>query len=312
MAHKDDIGFDFQPELPVGISCVGGRYLLFDVRVATYLRRNHNICGMTIGSLPLAPSQNLFLGMPIEIMPEEAQVLVEKKVAFIVDDAREHQRALQTADAARRADYRAHLQKQTQSVEQVRAQERAESKKRGLEKVSKKAAGTPQTSVNDQPARDPLDFENVQESQAHQSSQADDNVADSTASGVTTGYEITPTTSQLLVPTNAPSPSLSNASTQAAVPNLPSSYPLYRHLHSQGYFATPGLRFGCQYTVYPGDPLRFHSHFLAVGTEWDEEIDLMDIVGGGRLGTGVKKGFLIGAQSPVGDVRTFSVEWAAM
>jgi len=46
---------------------------------------------------------------------------------------------------------------------------------------------------------------------------------------------------------------------------------------------TPGLRFGCHYTVYPGDPLRFHSHFLATGADWDEEFDLLDIVGGGRL-----------------------------
>jgi len=93
---------------------------------------------------------------------------------------------------------------------------------------------------------------------------------------------------------------------------MPTSYPLYAHLHGLGYFLSPGLRFGCQYLVYPGDPLRFHSHFLAVGVDWDQEIDLMDIVGGGRLGTGVKKGYLLGGREPEGDVRTFSVEWAGM
>jgi tRNA splicing endonuclease len=71
-----------------------------------------------------------------------------------------------------------------------------------------------------------------------------------------------------------------------------------------------------------GDPLRFHSHFLAVGHDWDEEIDLLDIVGGGRLGTGVKKGYLIGGVDPDkesveaddqhGNVRAFCIEWAAM
>lgn len=82
---------------------------------------------------------------------------------------------------------------------------------------------------------------------------------------------------------------------------------------------TPGLRFGCDYTVYPGDPLRFHSHFVATGYEWDEEIRLLDIVGGGRLGTGVKKGFLIGGENPerksTGEddrVRTFCIEWGGM
>lgn len=47
----------------------------------------------------------------------------------------------------------------------------------------------------------------------------------------------------------------------------------------------------------------------------------MDIVGGGRLGTGVKKGWLFGGRMPgggedgdgdEGSMRTFSVEWAAM
>jgi len=118
-------------------------------------------------------------------------------------------------------------------------------------------------------------------------------------------YRVTPATSRLLLPTPLSTP-------KSTVDDLPSSYPLYRHLHDKGFFMTPGLRFGCQYTVYPGDPLRFHSHFLAVGTQWDEEIDLMDIVGGGRLGTGVKKGFLLGGASPTGNVRTFSVEWAVM
>lgn len=87
---------------------------------------------------------------------------------------------------------------------------------------------------------------------------------------------------------------------------------------------SPGLRFGCQYCVYPGDPLRFHSHFLAVGKGWDEEFDLMQLVGGGRLGTGVKKGFLVGGKekrfrevdegeggSEKG-VRAFSIEWSGM
>jgi tRNA-splicing endonuclease subunit Sen34 len=99
-------------------------------------------------------------------------------------------------------------------------------------------------------------------------------------------------------------------------------------MHSKGYFSTPGLRFGCQYTIYPGDPLRFHSHFLATGLDWNEEFDLLDLVGGGRLGTGVKKSYLFGGEDPsvkeaernseqgkqefVESVRAFSLEWAGM
>lgn len=89
------------------------------------------------------------------------------------------------------------------------------------------------------------------------------------------------------------------------------SYPLYKHLHANSYFLSPGLRFGCQFMAYPGDPLRFHSHFVVTGMGWDEEIEMRDIVGGGRLGTGVKKAWMVGGEDndKPGTVRTFCVEW---
>lgn len=80
----------------------------------------------------------------------------------------------------------------------------------------------------------------------------------------------------------------------------------------------PGLRFGSNFNVYPGDPLRFHAHFLANAYEFDEEISLLDLIGGGRLSTGVKKSFLIGGEDPEADsesgrkMRTFSIEWGGM
>ncbi|KAG9781344.1 putative tRNA-splicing endonuclease subunit tsp-4 [Exophiala dermatitidis] len=324
MDASGDLGFDYDPDLPVPISLVGGRYLLFDVKIATFLRRQHRICGTTIGTLPLSPSQNLFLGVPAEVMPEEAQLLVEKGVAFIVDDPRAHDEALRSNDRARRAaDYLARLQKQSKQFEQIRAEEKDASRKRALEKrpppkkIPVQASATETDQVADEGSSSLFDYDERREavtstpveggdSALKTTQSASDVRAKVTPESAMAGiYHVTPATSRLLLPTPPSTPKL-------GVQDLPSSYPLYRHLHERGYFMTPGLRFGCQYTVYPGDPLRFHSHFLAVGTEWDEEIDLMDIVGGGRLGTGVKKGFLLGGADPNGGVRTFSVEWAAM
>ncbi|KAA8627628.1 tRNA-splicing endonuclease subunit sen34 [Pyrenophora tritici-repentis] len=66
---------------PFPISLVAGHYLLFDVDVIAHCRRTHNICGLLVGTIPNLSQQNVFLGVPLELMPEEARVLVDKGAA---------------------------------------------------------------------------------------------------------------------------------------------------------------------------------------------------------------------------------------
>jgi tRNA-splicing endonuclease subunit Sen34 len=302
------------PDLPVPISLVAGRYLLFDIDAAIYLRRAHNICGHNIGTLHLIPSQNGFLGLPVILMPEEAQLLVDQDIAYVIDDPAAHERALATrAENPSRIDaYRADVQRQADAIGEATASAQAEKKRRALAKQRSKAQKIKPNPDSQEATQDFASFDD----------------AESVTTEKTSSYTpantffVTPTSSRLLVP---PQPA-DAVKSKPILPNVPLNYPLFRHLHSRGYFMTPGLRFGCQYTTYPGDPLRFHSHFLTADFGWNKEINLMDIVGGGRLGTGVKKGFLIGghAQStrepesgilavPQEDeVRTFSIEWAVM
>lgn len=291
------------PELPIPISLVAGRYLLFDVDAAIYLRRAHNICGSNIGTLHMIPSQNGFLGLPIILMPEEAQLLVDQGVGYILDDARAHDRAVYKRDKTRAAAYQADVHRRAGAIRDMNAKEQVEKKRAALANLK----GTPESEVRrtkSAEAGDLLEFDD-----------ADPSPSTAMAAPAVGTYSVTPTSSQLLLP---PQPS-SASEPRSSIPNVSSSYPLFRHLNSRGYFMTPGLRFGCQYTTYPGDPLRFHSHFLTTDFGWDKQINLMDVVGGGRLGTGVKKGFLVGGNGPftsAGEVddtiRTFSIEWAVM
>jgi tRNA-splicing endonuclease subunit Sen34 len=312
------------PDLPIAISQIGGRYFLFSADVASYLRQEHRICGVLVGSIPQIPQQNVFLGLPLELMPEEAQLLVAKNVAYIVDDVSAHEEGLRNLDICRRQDYLAGLrqagEKAAKSQAEFKGQKRELAlKKRGLtpkpdDVESEEAAGGDETPDASE-LTDPPQHEDVDQSDSlftPPSPPPNTTRNNSSRQGVhSSALALTPATSQALLPPPRPGPSPLSL-------NLPPSYPLFAHLHSKGYFLSPGLRFGCQYVVYPGDPLRFHSHFLAVAADWDQEIDLMDIVGGGRLGTGVKKGYLIGGVEPgpeeeeEGEVRTFSVEWAVM
>lgn len=298
-----------EPKLPIPISLVAGRYLLFDIEAAIFLRRKHNICGYNIGTLAQIPSQNSFLGLPVILMPEEAQTLVDEGVGYILDDARAHNELIYKRDKLRSAVYRADIQHHANTVRQARVNEKNDSKVRaiGRQQTSER---NPEGSLADGSGELP----SLTDDGLFGANQTTTSTASSFTSVSASPHFVTPTSSELLL-TDTNIHKISNPT--LTIPNLPASYPLFRHLHSKGYFMTPGLRFGCQYTTYPGDPLRFHSHFLTADFGWSQNINLMDIVGGGRLGTGVKKGFLMGAcDSSCTDeksaVRTFSVEWAVM
>ncbi|KAI5297479.1 hypothetical protein KEM56_004789, partial [Ascosphaera pollenicola] len=252
-------------DLPIPISLIADQYLLFSIDAVTYLRREHHICGVLSGTLPQVPQQNVFLGLPLQLMPEEARLLVDKGVAYIVDDAEAHQRGLAQAAEEDRQAYMDELRRHGQHAAAAQASRKEQQRQAALQKQRQKRAeeAAEESSSSPSTARRPDVPEPV--------------------------FGVTPATSTHLIRNPSPDQAPSSSSPASSVP-VPSSYPLFAHLHSKGYYLSPGLRFGCQYLAYPGDPLRFHSHFLGVHAGWDEEIDLMDLVVGGRLGTGVKKG----------------------
>ncbi|KAK4617531.1 putative tRNA-splicing endonuclease subunit tsp-4 [Fulvia fulva] len=324
---------------PVAIFKLANRYMIYDVNVATYLRREHNIIGVLGGTLPQASQQNVFLGMPLQLMPEEARLLVQKGVAHIVDDVAAHKRNFlgQGMSAEERKAYQSALRKQGQGAAMEQVKKSEDRKKAALQK---KGATENWNDIPDDMftprVRKPKKEDKKKEDEpvigggGGVVADEDDSLFDTrinpasangarsraSSNGSTAGpepYGVTPTISYPPMQVDRPQPSET-----VELPEAQDSYPLYKHLHENGYFMAPGLRFGCQYMAYPGDPLRFHSHFLCNGLGWDEEFDLQGLVGGGRLGTGVKKGFLLGgdeadtAEGKDGNVRAFCVEWAGM
>ncbi|KAL1587493.1 hypothetical protein WHR41_03960 [Cladosporium halotolerans] len=331
---------------PFPIFTVAHKYILYDVDTVSHARAAHNITGVLIGGLPQAPQQNVFSGIPLELMPEEARLLVEKGVAYLVDDVKAHKdgvlggalapeerRAFQNAlrkhgaaaarDAERKMEERKKgaLEKKFGSSDwnDIPEDMLLSTGKRGAKKGKKAGSRTPvpnsaAASGTATPAEEVESlFTPVEAGPASGPPKTGPPRAPSVASSAEpTPFAVTPATSTPPLNPIPPPPQ-----EELPLPDVPSSYPLFKHLHEKSYFMSPGLRFGCQYTAYPGDPLRFHSHFLCSGMGWEEEFDLLDIVGGGRLGTGVKKGYLIGGREPddAGQekgVRTFCIEWGGM
>ncbi|OCK82756.1 SEN34 subunit of tRNA-splicing endonuclease [Lepidopterella palustris CBS 459.81] len=306
---------------PFPISRIATRYLLFDVHAVTYARREHNICGVLIGTIPHLSQQNVFLGIPLELMPEEARLLVEHGHAYIIDEVEAHKTGL--LDMSRK-DQLAFLQAMDKQGMEIAAESKKKAEERsqkalqgrGMARRARENTASRVSETADSSAKQRL-ADGDDECSVFEAEPRSPSPAPSHPPLAVERHFITPTISYPPLQTPNTTPTLS-------LPEVSKTYPLFAFLHSKGYFITPGLRFGCHYTVYPGDPLRFHSHFLATGADWDEEIDLLDIVGGGRLGTGVKKSYLIGgadtrrenasgAGSNAGDgVRAFSIEWAGL
>lgn len=321
------------PKLPIPVFRTSEqveRYMLYDINVITWLRKAHNILGVLIGTLPQIPQQNVFLGLPLELQPEEARLLVEKGIAFIIVDLDWHRKGLRSKTPAQIEAIRADLH--NDGIEIARDVERGKQSrtKNALNKFSNRDEATGVQNSNPSPTPETEDY--ASEDTLFGESLTQENTLTPTAPpSQSANSNISPwttTTTSSYRPLGLPP-----ISTSTELPKVnASSYALFAHLHRLGYFITPGIRFGCQFSVYPGDPLRFHSHFLSMSYDWDEEIDLLDLVGGGRLGTGVKKGWLIGGikgkdcdgqvKSPdvgatiddegQGAVRTFCVEWGGM
>lgn len=311
------------PPLPFPIFQVSGkveRYLLYDINTITSLRQAHNILGVLIGTLSQSPQQNVFLGLPLELQPEEARLLVDKSLAFVVNDLDWHKRDLASKDAdqlnsTRTEMYRngMHIARVIRKSKQTRTREALESTRGSESATSEKGqSGSPNPETGNSSPEETL-FGEVADRQralapSPPPSQPDDNSL--------VPWTVTETASHppLTLPANTAPPIIPNVNV--------ASYSLFRHLHDLGYFMSPGIRFGCQFSVYPGDPLRYHSHFLSMSYDWDEEFELLELIAGGRLGTGVKKGWLIGGLEEPGksdesegiesNVRTFCIEWGGM
>lgn len=317
----------------VRVTRVGGRYLVFEVKDVAALRRDHCICAVLIGTTPQMPTQNVFSGLPLELTAEETKLLVEKGAAYIVDDAASHLAQLTSEDPAARQAYLQSLKTRRRAFERLADEHAAESRKlgeslkakamakraasaaaKGERVASKPGAGGPEAGRGPERAADHTGDED--------SLVSDHSLFSSTASPTPERPRGGPPGAILHITPTSSADMLADPRTHTVPIETPRGYPLFKHLNTNGYYVTPGIRFGADYSVYPGDPFRYHAHFMATSFEWDEEISVLDLVTGGRLGTGVKKGFLIGGEAPptanvkqdVGEdrARAFTIEWVAM
>lgn len=309
----------------VRISKIAGRYLVFDIDDVAYIRREHGICAVFTGTMPQNPTQNVFLGLPLELYAEDAKMLLDRKVAYIADDPLEHLNKLKLMDDEMRKSYLESIKTQRRTAQLVFDEAKAQSQARHKDKRKPKQPQVPVVVPTELPPASSDANNDVAITVEQEKEGGEESLFDSPSKPVTSAPVPAPPRKQPPVKEKLPAitPTTSNAmfsstgTSNADVENHP-ALPLYSYLNERGYFITPGLRFGGDFSVYPGDPFRYHAHYMANSYGWDEKIPMLDLVTSGRLGTAVKKSFLMGGQKPAtddseaGELRAFCIEWAGM
>lgn len=78
LSSMDRLRQRYPDKVPIHLS--QGVPFLWDVSDVDRARTQHHICGLLTGTLPLIPQQNVFLGLPLRLIPEEVVYLLRKGV----------------------------------------------------------------------------------------------------------------------------------------------------------------------------------------------------------------------------------------
>ncbi|GAA6016519.1 hypothetical protein JCM8202_006068 [Rhodotorula sphaerocarpa] len=352
---------------PVKLRVANQKAYLWDLNDIQYLRVQHHICGVLSGTLPQVTQQNVFLGLPLVLMPEEVVLLVRNGLAVLVDDREAHLPPTHAQAESYHASRAAAVQSQQETHyhnEQAKKREMEELHRDKIEKRRREK----------EEARRKRAEEDRERRRVAEGEDAEDGVFDTRIDVAVSALEpgaantgppagaatVSSTSSSGDGASTAPVPAqppkdadtrpdlstfgytiiieprsdsfawydpdrqgVSFSSLEAAASAGAWSYPqttlqetrcrVFEDLWRRGFYMGGGMRFGGDFLVYPGDPLRYHSHFtLTVLSTPTTTIMPLDLVAYGRLATAVKKAHLLGTWDDEKKAAEYtSLEWAA-
>ncbi|KAL0580247.1 tRNA-splicing endonuclease subunit [Marasmius crinis-equi] len=303
----------------IPIRITNKRAFVWDVDDIAKLRSEHHICGLLSGTLPHLSQQNVFLGVPLLLSPEEVVLLVEKKIAVLVDDPNSYPQPTTPQFQQWLKEQQEHLKQQlatsevknakdTSSQDRAMSEEAIRKRKERELKRQQKAAQIQQQALADEGKADTPIFAPVTEEATQPQPQT----------AVTTVVIPAPSSSLPWYSPESHAYDFIETAKEAGIWEFPSNLHerarcgIFKDLWEQGYFMGGGIKFGSEYLVYPGDPLRYHSHFAATVIDSPTAVlRPMEIVAHGRLGTATKKTHLLCCWDDTAKSTTYlSIEWA--
>ncbi|KAK3549092.1 hypothetical protein QTP70_031340 [Hemibagrus guttatus] len=255
----------------VNITFCGPTPLLWRAADIKMCREEVGVIGTLVGSLARQPRQNVRLGRPLEILQEEARLLVETGKAAVL----RHKELDENKESRSKAVelYKARLE---QSFEEQSALA-LEDKKAVLQRVMDEKQNDPKYNEGaEQAVRERL--ESLEKSFSFPRSAMAVQLCTARA-----GFSQSPEEHAFLA-ADWPMPRDERSETR---------FQVYKDLRRKGFYLTAAGKFGGDYLVYPGDPLRFHAHFIALCLPMDEKLPVCDLLAIARLGSNVKKTVLL-------------------
>ncbi|KAI7821956.1 hypothetical protein BC939DRAFT_504193 [Gamsiella multidivaricata] len=232
----------------------GSEALVWDFQDVKHLRQTHRIVGSLAGSLPLNPMQNIFQGLPLRLLPEEAHALWSKGLVDFIDESRSYGRPLDAAVSELPAD-------SITILEQASTTARTRAKSGSDHIVLHRRSDTLSYYSPIVVARSSsADYNSVTEKRNNQQFTADVR---------------------------------SVWSYPASTRDRQKSSAFMYLWATEKYFLAPGMKFGGDYLLYKNDPLICHASMIATIEDRDQPLSLLDLATRARLASTVQKQHLI-------------------
>ncbi|XP_048780508.1 tRNA-splicing endonuclease subunit Sen34-like [Ostrea edulis] len=284
---------------PIKVYLQNDKPLVWSARDSVELREQWRIVGCLIGCLPRLPRQNNYLGLPLQLSKEEVTLLLEKGAILLLNNSSD----LKQPSVQEKEEFNEYRQKSYQAQVEMFREERKKEIHQNMANIIEGKRDKAQKDLEERKSRGEVS----EEAEVEEDFSIDvDKVP------------IPPIPKKFsLVQLFTESP-YKPEDEVPVVWGYPTSekerlkFGVYRDLWNQGYFLSNGSKFGGDFLVYPGDPSRYHSHYIAICIPHEKKMSALDIVSMGRLGSNVRKTVLLCSEGPDNKISYISLQWTGI
>ncbi|XP_047534527.1 tRNA-splicing endonuclease subunit Sen34 [Vanessa atalanta] len=255
------------------------------------LRSTHRICGALIGTIVSYPRQNEFQGLPMALMSEEAALLVEKGLCELIE--------LPNIKEELSEEKKQKIQEMDQKI--IDEQSEALQKKK-IEQLSQKidiiVAGKKKKMMSKGIFDINIDKDTLLQEEINKLSKA---TPANILIHLPTEHFINTENIKLEIDVLRPCIMFGDGAIR---------YTIFKDLWERGYYITSGSKFGADFLVYQGDPVKFHAmYMLKCVSNIAQCFRPANIVTFGRLSVAVNKLALYGFCNNYGKIEYQTIQW---